>query len=217
MGRKKGELNYWIVPKRCSVYQTLAFLAVLEEYPSYGTWTAANQDNITTKMRINYGALENSTVKNQSARTLKAMVAYMGFIYKEKGRLIITEAGKQFLDRHREKLINKGYFLLKPVSPLLSESEVWKQQMLKLQLTNPDQPKCEQILSEHPVDKMLLPEHDEKKIWRLFYGQAGIHYPNEMVIRNRTLYRIYVNVENCSSGDRKEQELILDGQKNSKR
>ena len=145
MGRTSGELDNWIVPKRCNVYQTLALLAVLEKYPVYCNFTAANQTNVATKMRLDYGASKARTVQAQSARTTKAMAEYMGFVKSDGNQIEITAVGQRFLNNHRAELINKGHTLLKPIAPLISEAEEWKEQMIKLQLINPSQPKCEDI------------------------------------------------------------------------
>lgn len=145
MGRSSGELDKWLIPKRCNVYQTLALLAVLEKYPTYCNFTAANQSNVATKMRVDFGASKKRTVQAQSARTTKAMAEYMGFLKSEGNQIEITEIGKKFLNNHKAELINKGYTLEKPIAQLISEAEEWKEQMVKLQLTNPSQPKCEDV------------------------------------------------------------------------
>ena len=145
MGRTTGELENWLVPKRCNVYQTLAFLAVLDKYPSYCNFTSSNQNNVATKMRKDYGAAKSSTIQPQAARTTKALAQYMGFITNKDDKIVITDIGYKFLNNHRTELINKGYTLTKPKSPLISEADEWKEQMIKLQLTNPTQPKCENI------------------------------------------------------------------------
>lgn len=146
MGRVKGtdSLDKWFVPKRSNVYQALAFLAVLEKYPRYLNWSSS-QDAITTKMRIDFGGLKNKTVKQQTSRTMKAMMKYLGFIEDDGKRIAITQVGKAFLDAHRGELVNKGHSLANPVKPLISTSDIWKEQMIKLRLTNIDQPKCEDI------------------------------------------------------------------------
>ena len=71
MERTKGELDKWIVPKRGNVYQTLAFLAVLDAYPSCCNFNSANQSKVATKMKVDYGATKFGTVQPQAARTTK--------------------------------------------------------------------------------------------------------------------------------------------------
>jgi len=158
MGRTVGELDKWIVPKRCNVYQTLAFLAVLDAYPSCCNFNAANQSKVATKMRVDYGASKSGTMQPQAARTTKALAQYMGFIKVVNDRIVITDIGYKFLNNHRVELINKGHTLAKPIGHLISEADEWKQQMIKIQLTNPSQPKCEDV-SIYPfryVLKLLL-------------------------------------------------------------
>ncbi|WP_033154899.1 AlwI family type II restriction endonuclease [Pseudobutyrivibrio ruminis] len=147
MGRTTGELDNWIVPKRCNVYQTLAFIAVLDKYPACLNFSTSNQSTVATKMRVDFGASKSSTMQPQAARTTKALAQYMGFITENNNRLEITEIGYAFLNNHRADLINKGYTLKKPnpVVPLIENADEWKSQMIKLQLTNPSQPKCENV------------------------------------------------------------------------
>lgn len=145
MGRTKGELDKWIVPKRGNVYQTLAFLAVLDAYPSCCNFNAANQSKVATKMKVDYGATKFGTVQPQAARTTKALAQYMGFVKEENRKIVITDIGYKFLNNHRMELVNKGHTLIKPIGRLIGEADEWKQQMIKLQLTNPSQPKCEDV------------------------------------------------------------------------
>ncbi len=146
MGRTKGDLDKWIVPKRCNVYQTLALLAVLDKDSKLKRWSAGNQTTVATKMRKDYGASnKNKTMQPQSARTTKALAQYMGFITSDDTSIEITEAGKNFLNNHRAELINKGFSLSNPRAPLIKVADEWKEQLIKLQLVNPDQPKCESL------------------------------------------------------------------------
>ena len=145
MGRTSGELDNWIVPKRSNVYQTLAFLATLDKYPSYKNFTPANQTAVATKMRKDFGASKAGTMQPQAARTTKALAQYMGFVTTEDEKIVITEIGTKFLNNHRHDLINKGHTLSNPIAPLITEADEWKMQMIKLMLTNPSQPKCEDV------------------------------------------------------------------------
>lgn len=120
-GKPKKSKEVWHFPKRASLYQMVGFVEILKNLKFHGkSWTKGKKETFNTELAKRGYTESGSPLAPSGLRTLEALIKYFGFIHVDntvKPQVIyITDAGL--------KLLN---------NPI----EAFKEQMLKLQITNP--------------------------------------------------------------------------------
>lgn len=152
MAQKERTKEFWLIPKRGSLHQTICLIdGIMERKYDSTTWNPQKQNNLGVNLK-NWGATrDGKNVSPQSIRTLTAALPqYLGFVYintnKTPNTICITNAGRKLLDFHKPNLI-KVKNLIDGKDHIITESPIILNQMEKLQITNPIILKdCENIL-----------------------------------------------------------------------
>lgn len=148
MASKDRSKNVWFVPKRANVHQMVALLdGIITRSYDGSTWNTSKQDNLNLDLK-NWGATRSGNkIAPQGMRTLLASVHYLGFVYLDSSSkstiLRVTETGYNFYNYHKSSLIRMPR-LERELS--INTSDYVKEQLIKLQITNPILlPHCEDI------------------------------------------------------------------------
>lgn len=139
LAKRDRSKRIWFIPKRSNVHQMIALIhGIIKRNYDGTTWNAQKQDNLNLELK-NLGATRSGKkIAPQGMRTLLASINYLGFTYLDNTTnpttIRITEAGYKFYDRHKDDL--------EPIESLskgetIDESVSVKDQMIKLQITNP--------------------------------------------------------------------------------
>jgi len=135
----------WHIPKRGNVHQTIYMVNLLTwDKFLQKSWSSGKQEAIASEMG-KAGVTENGhAISHQSVRTLLANIPkYLGFVYIDDSstpsRVFVTDVGYKLIEHH--DIVNvpkhrnlKEYELS---GDLIEVSDVFKQQMSKLIITNP--------------------------------------------------------------------------------
>ncbi|WP_027120047.1 AlwI family type II restriction endonuclease [[Mycoplasma] testudinis] len=142
MAQKERPKDYWLIPKRGNLHQTICLIdGIVESNYDTSTWNEHKQNRLATYLS-NFGATKNGkSIHNQSIRTLLASIPqYLAFVYinndKTPSTVCITKAGYKLLEAHKNQIVKIRKLSSKQTN-LISESPVVLKQMEKLQITNP--------------------------------------------------------------------------------
>lgn len=145
----------WHIPKRGSVHQTIYMVYILTWDKFLGkSWSSGKQETLGSEMGKAGLTKSGRVITNQSIRTLLAnLPKYLGFVYLDESstppRIIVTDIGYELIKRHQIEKIpkHKNISQYKQAGDLIEISDVFKEQMTKLILTNPSTLKdCKDIL-----------------------------------------------------------------------
>lgn len=155
MAKRTRSLEIWHIPKRSSIHQTIGAVYILSDKGFNGkSWTSGRKESFNTELK-KWGLTENGKPLSPSGRrTLEALFKYLGFIYINKSStpptIMVTDVGLDLIKHHS---LTKKFKALKDVrknKQLIKTSPVVKQQMVKLQITNP-------IIREDCVNILVFP------------------------------------------------------------
>lgn len=163
MAKTERSKKIWHLPKRGSVHQTIAMIHIISDKNIDGArWNSQKQEVIGTEMGKAGLTKNGRSLTQQSVRTLLAnMPQYLGFISKSRignsSTLDISKVGNKLIKIHpKEKVFyfsNEGRAHDNTIETYIknnvyiTHSEVFKDQLLKLFITNPNLKKdCEDIL-----------------------------------------------------------------------
>jgi len=145
----------WHIPKRGSVHQTIYMVYVLTWDKFLGkSWSSGKQESLGSEMGKAGLTESGRAVTHQSIRTLLAnLPKYLGFVYLDESstppRIMVTDIGYELIKRHQIEKVPKHKKLsqYKQEGDLIEISDVFKEQMTKLIITNPSILKdCKNIL-----------------------------------------------------------------------
>lgn len=120
-GKPKRSKEMWHFPKRASLYQIAGFIQILKDLKFHGkSWTKGKKETFNTELAKRGYTESGSPLSSSGLRTFEALVKYFGFIH------VNTSIKPKVV-----YITNAGLKLLK--NPI----DVFKEQMLKLQITNP--------------------------------------------------------------------------------
>jgi len=145
----------WHIPKRGSVHQTAYMVHLLTLNKFLGkSWSSGKQEVIGSEMGKAGLTQSGKAISHQSVRTLLANVPkYLGFVYVDNSstpsKVIVTEVGHELVGYHNPGKIpiHKKLAAYKEAGDLIETSDVFKKQMAKLIITNPQiKNDCENIL-----------------------------------------------------------------------
>lgn len=145
----------WHIPKRGSVHQTIFMVYVLTWEKFLGkSWSSGKQEALGTEMGKAGLTESGKAITHQSVRTLLAnLPKYLGFVYLDESstppRMMVTDIGYELIKQHNIEKVPKHKDLgqYRDSGDLIEVSNVFKDQMAKLIITNPSiRNDCENIL-----------------------------------------------------------------------
>lgn len=166
MAQKDRDKEYWLIPKRANLHQSILLIkGILELKYNLTTWGPSKQDRLGSYLGKKGATDSGKTITPQSIRTLIASIPqYFGFLYintdTTPNTIVVTDAGKQLVQEHDKEI--KPMKNLKDGAlkkDLISKSFFYLKQFEKLQITNPIILKdCENIFTFpiYVIYKILL-------------------------------------------------------------
>jgi len=156
MAQKDRDKEYWLIPKRANLHQSVVLLKGIINLDYDGkTWNPSKQDRLGSYLGKKGATNDGKNITPQAVRTLLASIPqYFGFTFinteKTPNTLLITEAGHKIAEEQEDFLDNYDFSNLRDAekdSACIQYSELYLNQFLKLQITNPVILKdCENIL-----------------------------------------------------------------------
>lgn len=148
----------WHIPKRGSVHQTIYMVYVLTWDKFLGkSWSSGKQETLGSEMGKAGLTESGRAITHQSIRTLLAnLPKYLGFVYLDESstppRIMVTDIGYELIKKHKIEKILKHRSLkeYKQSGDLIEISEIFKEQMTKLVITNPS-------ILQHCKDILVFP------------------------------------------------------------
>lgn len=116
--KEKRNKVMWHVPKRSSFYQLKGIIQILLDLElDNRTWGTSNKNRVNRELARRRLTQSRTMLTSSAFGTLVAMVKYFGYIYvNEDRKIMITKAAKRFIE---------------------NPTDQFKEQILKLQITNP--------------------------------------------------------------------------------
>lgn len=146
MAHKNRDKEYWLIPKRANLHQSIVLLSGILELQYNGkTWNGSKQDRLGAYLGRNGATKNGKTIAPQSLRTLLASIPqFLGFSFintqTTPNTLFVTKVGYVIVDEFKTFLKEYDYYSLveaKKNNGLIKFSETYLHQFLKLQITNP--------------------------------------------------------------------------------
>lgn len=180
MAQKNRDKEYWLIPKRANLHQSVVLLkGIIDSDYNGKTWNGAKQDKLGSYLGKNGATNNGKNITPQALRTLLASIPqYFGFTFintdTTPNTLFVTNAGFTIV-KELESFINDYNFInlreAEKNKALINYSETYLKQFLKLQLTNPVILKdCEGVL----VFPLLFTLHVLRKTRYLTYEEISL-------------------------------------------
>ena len=155
MAKLSRTKELWHIPKRGSVHQTIGMVHILAQDKFRGkSWSSGKQEALITEMG-KVGLTRNGRlITHQSIRTLLAnLPKYLGFVYIDQSstpeKIIVTDVGYELIRHHdlTSLPVHNSLSEYESAGDLIKTSEVFRNQMAKLVITNPQiRNDCKNIL-----------------------------------------------------------------------
>lgn len=141
MAKLTRSKNIWHIPKRGNVHQTIFMVDILTGKKFNGkVWSGQKQESVASEMSKAGVTDDGKALTHQSIRTLLANIPkYLGFVYiNESKEIVITQVGYNLVKHHKIHNIKKekNLKIYRKKNSLIKTSEIFKEQMLKLIITN---------------------------------------------------------------------------------
>lgn len=142
MAQQNRSKDFWLIPKRVNLHQTICLIDGIIERKYNGTvWNPQKQNNLGVNLKKWGATRDGRNISAQAIRTLVASIPqYLGFAYinteKTPNTICLTKAGFKLWECHKDELV-KVPNLIKGNDSLITESDLVLHQMEKLQITNP--------------------------------------------------------------------------------
>jgi hypothetical protein len=156
MAQKNRDKEFWLIPKRANLHQSVVLLkGILESNYNGKTWNGSKQDRLGAYLGKNGATNSGRNITPQALRTLLASIPqYFGFTFintdTTPNTLFVTKAGNTIVKELESLLENYDYSNLREAERnegTINYSNTYLKQFLKLQLTNPVILKdCESVL-----------------------------------------------------------------------
>ena len=146
MAQKDRDKEFWLIPKRANLHQTVVLLKGIIELDYDGkAWNGTKQDRLGSYLAKKGATERGKTITPQSIRTLVASIPqYFGFLFINQdttpNTLHLTESGKKLVEENIVFLEEYNYSSLKEAvkdNGDLNYSNIYLRQFEKLQITNP--------------------------------------------------------------------------------
>jgi hypothetical protein len=180
MAQKNRDKDYWLIPKRANLHQSVVLLkGILDSDYNGKTWNGTKQDRLGSYLGKNGATNSGKNITPQALRTLLASIPqYLGFTFintdTTPNTLFVTKAGFTIVKEQESFINDYDYSNLREGEKnqgVINYSETYLKQFLKLQLTNPVILKdCENTL----VFPLLFTLHVLKKTNYLTYEEIAL-------------------------------------------
>ena len=180
MSHNNREKEYWLIPKRANLHQSIVLLkGILESNYNRKTWNGSKQDRLGSYLGKKGATKKGKNISPQSLRTLLSSIPqYFGFTFintdTTPSTLVVTKAGYDIVKESEFFLERYDYSNLIDAEKdggTIKYSDVYLKQFLKLQLTNPVILKdCEGVL----VFPLIFTLKVLKKTRYLTYEEIGL-------------------------------------------
>ena len=146
MAQNNRDKEFWLIPKRANLHQSVILLkGILESNYNGKTWNSSKQDRLGAYLGKNGATNSGRNITPQALRTLLASIPqYFGFTFINTDTtphtLFITEAGNTILKELDSSLKGYNYSNLREAEKdegTINYSDTYLKQFLKLQITNP--------------------------------------------------------------------------------
>lgn len=142
MAQKDRNKQFWLIPKRSNLHQTICLIdGIVERKYDKTSWNEQKQNNLGVNLKKWGATRDGKNISNQSIRTLLASAPqYLGFIYINSNTtpntICLTKAGYSLLNENKSDLVAIKN-LIEDKDKVITESNAVLLQMEKLQITNP--------------------------------------------------------------------------------
>lgn len=146
MSQKNRDKEYWLIPKRANLHQSVVLLkGILELNYNGKSWNGSKQDRLGSYLGKNGATNSGKNITPQSLRTLLSSIPqYFGLVFintnTTPNTLHLTESGLQIVKELESFLDSYDYPNLKEAEKnrdTINFSDIYLKQFLKLQITNP--------------------------------------------------------------------------------
>jgi len=146
MAQKNRDKEFWLIPKRANLHQSVVLLKGILELNYHGkTWNGSKQDRLGSYLGKKGATNSGKNITPQALRTLLASIPqYFGFTFintdTTPNTLFVTEAGNVIVEELESLLENYDFSSLREAEKeesTINYSDTYLKQFLKLQLTNP--------------------------------------------------------------------------------
>jgi hypothetical protein len=146
MAQKDRDKEYWLIPKRANLHQSVVLIDGIVSLNYNGkTWNPSKQDRLGAYLGRSGATNNGKNITPQALRTLLASIPqYFGFTFinteTTPNTLVLTKVGEKILEEQKEFLDNYDFNNLREAEKhngCIQYSEIYLKQFLKLQITNP--------------------------------------------------------------------------------
>jgi len=203
MARNRS-LEIWHMPKRQNVHQVIGAVKILIDEKFDGrSWTKSRKEKFNTRLGQHGLTNKGQLLAPSGRRTLVALLKYLGFIYIDNNNtpstIHVTKSGKKLVSEHEDELVIRE--TLKKVSEKdgqISQSELFKLQMVKLQITNP-------VINEFCVNVLLFPFRTTLRLL-LELGYLTKNEIGYVVFRMKSPDEVFTTIERIRSFRSQDEE-----------
>lgn len=153
---RSRSLEIWHIPKRQNIHQVIGAVEILISDEFNGkSWTTMKQEKFNTLLGRNWLTEWWRPLSPSARRTLEALIKYLGFIFVDNtttpATIHVTNAGRELITKHSSVLwLGRNLIIVSKDWNEITESDVVKHQMSKLQITNP-------VVREDCLNILLFP------------------------------------------------------------
>jgi len=146
MAQKSRNKEFWLIPKRANLHQSVALIKGIDDLDYNGkTWNSSKQDRLGSYLGKKGATNNGKNITPQALRTLLASIPqYFGFAFinteTTPNTLVLTPAAYSLikeLDIFLDKYKYPNLKLAEKEKGVINYSETYLKQFLKLQITNP--------------------------------------------------------------------------------
>ncbi|MCY4561680.1 MAG: hypothetical protein OXC03_05115 [Flavobacteriaceae bacterium] len=146
MTQKSRDKEYWLIPKRANLHQSVYLLkGIVELGYNNRAWNTSKQDRLGSYLGKNGSTNSGKNIRPQSLRTLFASIPqFFGLAYIDTNTtpdtIVVTKCGLNLIEEFSDYFESYNCSNLRESEKEnlhISSSKVFTQQFIKLQITNP--------------------------------------------------------------------------------
>lgn len=146
MAQKNRDKEYWLIPKRANLHQSVFLInGIITNNYDGKSWNTSKQDRLGSFLAKKGSTKNGRTITPQALRTLVASIPqYFGFLYIDNtttpNTIRVTKAGYSLFKESEQFVNNFDYpnlALAEKDKSSYDYSDIYLQQFIKLQITNP--------------------------------------------------------------------------------
>ncbi|MFA5687489.1 MAG: AlwI family type II restriction endonuclease [Bacilli bacterium] len=144
MAHKNRDKEYWLIPKRANLHQSIMFIkGIIDLNYDSKTWNGSKQDRLGSYLGKNGATKNGKNITPQAVRTLLASIPqYFGFLHinasTTPNTIVLTDAGKKLVSNHLSDIKMMNSLVDGDANgDTIKVSQYYLKQFEKLQITNP--------------------------------------------------------------------------------